>query len=159
MKVHIVSTPPKSCVIFDGLLAMFMSDDDGADGATIQVDPARRLAVITWAPGVPLFNPWMTTMERLLSRPEFKPEFAVISDWRGATGSPDKAFVDAFLVFCQSIRRGRRLTGRWATVIPPDAMEPPGLGRTAELQATEAGSDYRVFNDLEEAVAWASGRR
>ena len=27
-------------------------------------------------------------------------------------------------------------------------MEPPGLGRTAELQATEAGSDYRVFNDL-----------
>jgi len=138
---------------------MFTSDDDAGDGATIQVDPARRLAVITWSPGVPVFNPWMTTMERLLSQPEFKPEFAVVSDWRAATGSPDQAFVDAFLVFCQSIRRGRRLTGRWATVISADAMEPSGLGRTAELQATEAGSEYRVFNDLEEALAWTTGHR
>ena len=136
-----------------------MSEEDATDGATIQVEPDGRRAVITWAPGVPVFNPWMTTMERLLSHPEFKPEFAVISDWRGATGSPDRTFVDAFLVFCQSIRRARRLTGRWATVISPDATDPPGFTRTAELQATEAGSDYRVFNDFDHALAWASGHK
>jgi len=83
------------------------SDEDAHDGATILVEPAHRRAVITWAPGVPVFNPWMATMERLLSHPEFKPEFAVVSDWRAATGSPDQAFVDSFLVFCQSIRRAR----------------------------------------------------
>jgi hypothetical protein len=137
---------------------MFTSDDDREHGATIQIDPAQRRVVITWAPGVPVFNPWMTTMDQLLTDPAFKPEFAVISDWRGATGSPDKAFVDAFLVFCQSLRRSRRLTGRWATVITADSPEPSGLGRTAELQAAEAGSDYRVFNDLDEALAWANGQ-
>ena len=137
---------------------MASSNDDADDGATIHVDPARRQALITWAPGVPVFNPWMTTMERLLSHPAFRPEFAVISDWRGATGSPDQTFVDAFLVFCQSLRRARRLTGRWATVIAANTIEPAGVGRIAELQATEAGSDYRVFNNYDDALAWASGR-
>jgi len=76
------------------------SPDEPNDGATVLVDPGARRAVITWAPGVPVFNPWMTTIEALLSHPGFKPDFAVISDWRGATGGPDQAFVDAFLVFC-----------------------------------------------------------
>ena len=133
-----------------------LSDDEAGDGATILVEPARRRAVITWAPGVPVFNPWMTTMERLFSDPEFKSEFAVISDWRAATGSPDQAFVDAFLVFCQSIRRARRLSGRWATVIAA-ATDQSGLGRTAELQASESGSETRVFTSLDDALAWASG--
>jgi hypothetical protein len=136
-----------------------LSDDDVGDGATIQVEPARRRAVITWAPGVPVFNPWMTTMERLLSDPQFKPEFAVISDWRAATGSPDQAFVDAFLVFCQSIRRARRLSGRWATVIAAGTTDQSSLGRTAELQASESGSETRVFDSLEDALAWADGER
>lgn len=135
-----------------------LSDDDAGDGATIQVEPARRRVVITWAPGVPVFNPWMTTMERVLSDPAFKPEFAVISDWRAATGSPDQAFVDAFLVFCQSIRRARRLTGRWATVISGTATDQSSLGRTAELQASESGSDTRVFTSLDEALKWSSGQ-
>ena len=135
-----------------------LSDDDAGDGATIQVEPARRRVVITWAPGVPVFNPWMPTMERVLSDPAFKPEFAVISDWRAATGSPDQAFVDAFLVFCQSIRRARRLTGRWATVISGTATDQSSLGRTAELQASESGSDTRVFTSLDEALKWSSGQ-
>ncbi len=137
---------------------MLPSDDDASDGATVQVEPARRRAVITWAPGVPVFNPWMTTMERLLSHPEYKPEFAVISDWRAATGSPDQAFVEAFLVFCQSIRRARRLTGRWATVIAAVTTDQSSLGRTAELQASELGSDTRIFTSFEDALSWASGQ-
>jgi len=136
---------------------MLTPDDEPSEGATIQVEPGRRLAMITWAPGVPEFNPWMTTMERLLSNPQFKPEFAVISDWRGATGSPDQAFVDAFLVFCLSIRRARRLTGRWATVIAAATTDQSSLGRTAELQASASGSDTRVFTSLDEALAWTSG--
>lgn len=136
---------------------MLTSDDDTSDGAAIQVEPARRRAVITWPAGVPVFNPWMTTMERLLADPEFKPEFAVISDWRAATG-PDQAYVNAFLVFCQSIRRARRLTGRWATVISAMTADQSSLGRTAELQASESGSETRVFTDLDDALAWASGQ-
>jgi hypothetical protein len=141
---------------------MLTPDDDASDGATIQVEPAQRRVVITWAPGVPVFNPWMTTIEKLLSHPEFKPEFAVISDWRAATGSPDQSFVDSFLVFCQSIRRARRLTGRWATVIAAATTDPSSqsnLGRTAALQASEAGSETRVFTSLDDAVAWTSGHR
>jgi hypothetical protein len=137
---------------------MFGSDDDAGDGATIHVEPAARRAVITWPPGVPVFNPWMTTIEMLLAHRDFKPEFAVISDWRQASGAPDQTFVDSFLVFCQSVRRARRLTGRWATVISAPASEASGMGRTAELQASETGSDYRVFTDFEEAVAWAGGQ-
>ena len=135
-----------------------LSDDDASDGATILVEPERRRAVITWPPGVPVFNPWMTTMERLLSHPEFKPEFAVISDWRAATGSPDQAFVDSFLVFCQSIRRARRLTGRWATVVSTAPNEQSSLGRTAELQASESGSETRVFTSFDSALGWANGQ-
>ena len=136
-----------------------LADDDAGDGATIQVEPGERRAVITWAAGVPVFNPWMTTIERLLSDPEFKPEFAVISDWRAATGSPDQAFVDAFLVFCQSIRRARRLTGRWATVIASPATDQSSLGRTAELQASDSNSETRVFTSLDDARNWTSGPR
>jgi len=138
---------------------MLTADDDANDGATIQVEPAERRAVITWAAGVPVFNPWMTTIERLLSDPQFNPEFAVISDWRAATGSPDQAFVDAFLVFCQSIRRARRLTGRWATVISAPITDQSRLGRTAELQANESQSETRVFTSLDDALAWTSGQR
>ena len=137
---------------------MLPSDDDATDGATVEVDAAARRAVITWAPGVPVFNPWMATIDTLLSHPEFKPEFAVVSDWRGATGGPDQAFVDAFLVFSQSLRRSRRLTGRWAMVISAVTRDGPGVGRTAELQANESGSEYRVFTSFDDAVAWTSGR-
>jgi hypothetical protein len=137
---------------------MFSTDDDSGDGATVHVDPGARRATITWAPGVPVFNPWMSTIERLLSHPDFKSDFAVISDWRSATGSPDQAFVDAFLVFCQSIRRARRLTGRWATVIAVSTNDQSGMGRTAELLASESGSDARVFTSLDEALAWSTGR-
>lgn len=135
-----------------------VTDNDAGDGATIDVEPARRRAVITWAPGVPVFNPWMTTMEQLFSDPAFKPEFAVISDWRAATGSPDQAFVDAFLVFCHSIRRARRLTGRWAIVVSDTPSDQSSLGRTAELQASESGSETRVFTRLEDALAWTGGQ-
>jgi hypothetical protein len=136
---------------------MFSSDEDAGDGAIIHIDPTARHAVITWPPGVPVFNPWMTTIERLLANPDFQPAFAVISDWRQASGVPDQAFVDSFLVFCQSVRRARRLTGRWATVISTPIAEASGMGRTAELQASEAGSDYRVFTDLDDALTWADG--
>ena len=135
---------------------MLSSDDGDSEGATILVEPERRRAVITWAPGVPVFNPWMATMERLFSHPQFKPEFAVISDWRGATGSPDQAFVESFLVFCQSIRRARRLTGRWATVVTAATTDQSSLGRTAELQASESGSETRIFTSFDDAVAWTS---
>ena len=135
---------------------MLSSDDGASEGATILVEPERRRAVITWAPGVPVFNPWMATMERLFSHPQFKPEFAVISDWRGATGSPDQAFVESFLVFCQAIRRARRLTGRWATVVTAATTDQSSLGRTAELQASESGSETRIFTSFDEAVAWTS---
>jgi hypothetical protein len=135
---------------------MLSSDDGASEGATILVEPERRRAVITWAPGVPVFNPWMATMERLFSHPQFRPEFAVISDWRGATGSPDQAFVESFLVFCQAIRRARRLTGRWATVVTAATTDQSSLGRTAELQASESGSETRIFTSFEDAVAWTS---
>jgi hypothetical protein len=138
---------------------MLTPDDDAGDGATIQVEPAQRRVVITWAPGVPVFNPWMTTVERLLSHPDFKPEFSVVSDWRAATGSPDQTFVDSFLVFCQSIRRARHLTGRWAIVIAAPTTEQSSLGRTAELLASQSGSETRVFTNLDDALAWASGPR
>jgi hypothetical protein len=136
-----------------------MTTDEGNSGGQIHVDPAARRALITWPPGVPVFNPWMATIEKLLSHPEFKPDFAVISDWRAATGGPDQAFVDAFLVFCQSVRRARGLTGRWATVVsaPPDGDY--GAGRIAEIQASEAGSESRIFRSLDDALAWVNPPR
>jgi len=81
----------------------------------------------------------------------------VISDWRAATGGPDQAFIDAFLVFCQSIRRARGLTGRWATVVSATPDGEYGAGRVAEIQAGEAASESRIFRSLEDALAWVSG--
>jgi hypothetical protein len=130
-------------------------EDEPEEGAAIHVDPALRRAVITWAPGVPVFNPWMSTVDTLLSHPDFKPDFAVISDWRGATGAPETAFVEAFLVFCQSVRRARRLSGRWAIVVSPDADAPFGTGLTTDAQAAESEGGYRVFKSLDAALVWA----
>jgi len=141
------------------LAVLLMTTDEPNDGATLHVDPAARRALITWAPGVPVFNPWMATIERLLSHPDFKPDFAVISDWRAATGGPDQAFVDAFLVFSQSIRRARRLTGRWATVISTSIDGEFRAGRTAEIQAGESDSESRVFKSLDDAFAWVNSQR
>jgi hypothetical protein len=132
------------------------TDDDGDEGATIHVEAARKRAIVTWAPGVPVFIPWMSTIESLLAHPEFRPEFAVISDWRSATGAPDQAFVDAFLVFCRSIRRARRLTGPWAIVVAHDLDSGPGVGRSAELHAADGATDARVFKSLDEALAWTA---
>lgn len=132
-----------------------MTTDEPNDGATLSVDPAARRALITWAPGVPVFNPWMATIERLLSHPDFKPDFGVISDWRAAAGGPDQAFVDAFLVFSQSVRRARRLTGRWATVV---SMSVDGDSDGARIAAIQSGSDSRAFNSLDEALVWVNGQ-
>ena len=132
-------------------------EDEAGDGAAIEVDAALRRAVITWAPGVPVFNPWMATIDALLSHPDFKPDFAVISDWRGATGAPETAFVEAFLVFCQSVRRARRLSGRWAIVVSPGANDEFGTGRMADAQASEQGVDHRLFKSLDDALTWATG--
>jgi hypothetical protein len=131
-------------------------ENEPGEGAAIHVEPAARRAVITWAPGVPVFNPWMATIDSLLSHPDFKPDFAVISDWRGATGAPETAFVEAFLVFCQSVRRARRLSGRWAVVVAPDADEVFGPGRLTNAQMTESEADYRLFKSLDDALVWAS---
>lgn len=132
-------------------------EDEPGEGAAIEVNPALRRAVITWAPGVPVFNPWMATIDSLLSHPDFKPDFAVISDWRGATGAPETAFVEAFLVFCQSVRRARRLSGRWAIVVSPGANDVFGSGRMTDTQASEQGVDHRLFKSLDDALVWATG--
>lgn len=148
--------PPRDCAIF-GTQVMTSWEDEPGEGATIHVDPALRRAVITWAPGVPVFNPWMATIDALVSHPDFKPDFAVISDWRGATGAPETAFVEAFLVFCQSVRRARRLSGRWATVISSDADAVFGPVRMTDSQAAQQGAEYRLFKSLDDALAWATG--
>ena len=132
-------------------------ETEPGEGAAIHVEPAERRAVITWAPGVPVFNPWMATIDALLSHPDFKPDFAVISDWRGATGAPETAFVEAFLVFCQSVRRARRLSGRWAIVVAPDADDVFGAGRMTHAHPAESEADYRLFKSLDDALAWATG--
>jgi hypothetical protein len=131
-------------------------DDEPGEGAAIHVEPAVRRAVITWAPGVPVFNPWMATIDSLLSHPDFKPDFAVISDWRGATGAPETAFVEAFLVFCRSVRRARRLSGRWAIVVAPHADDVFGAGRMMDAHAAESDADYRLFKSLDDALVWAT---
>ena len=131
-------------------------EDQPGEGATIEVDPALRRAVITWAPGVPVFNPWMATIDALVAHPDFKPDFAVISDWRGATGAPETAFVEAFLVFCESVRRARRLSGRWATVVSRNADAEFDSGRMTDSRTAESGGEYRLFKSLDDALAWAT---
>jgi hypothetical protein len=131
-------------------------ENEPGEGAAIRVEPAARRAVITWAPGVPVFNPWMATIDSLLSHPDFKPDFAVISDWRGATGAPETAFVEAFLVFCQSVRRARRLSGRWAIVVAPDADDVFGAGRMTDAHTAESEVDHRLFKSLDDALVWAT---
>jgi hypothetical protein len=136
---------------------MTSPEDEPADGAEITVDPTLRRALITWAAGVPVFNPWMATIDALLANADFKPDFAVISDWRNASGMPDQAFVDSFLVFCQSVRRARRLSGRWAIVVAQDFDSGSGVGRSAELEA-HGTADARVFKGIEDAIEWVSQR-
>jgi hypothetical protein len=121
------------------------SDEDAHDGATILVEPAHRRAVITWAPGVPVFNPWMATMERLLSHPSSSQSLP--SSPIGAPRPAHRIRHSSIPSWCFVNRSvaPRRLTGRWATVIAASTTNQSGPGRIAELQASESGSETRIF--------------
>jgi hypothetical protein len=122
----------------------------------IAVDARSRVAVITWPDVQPELDVWRTWFERVLGHPDFEPDFGIVSDRRALTVSPDATFVRGFIGVVSGVAGAGRFHGRWATVVAPRQVGVYGMGRMTEILSEPHPVEYRVFTDLDEAVAWAS---
>jgi hypothetical protein len=120
--------------------------------ARYYVYPRRRVAVISWAAGLPDLASWRGVFDALLVDPAFGEGFGVVSDWRTAVEPPDEAFLRGAVEYASDVFGARNL--RWASVTPP---EPAMIeaGSAVGVLASGKDVDYRTFTDLRAAIAWA----
>jgi hypothetical protein len=101
------------------------------------------------------FQEWTAAVAEALADPGFRPGMGVVHDLRRMTRVPTPAEARARVDFL--VARSRALqVSRWAIVVAGAAHY--GMGRLAEFHADKMpGQGFRVFRELEPALAWASG--
>lgn len=121
---------------------------------TIAVDPRAQLAIITWTAPQPTIELCRAVLASLDARPDFRPHFGIVSDWRAVRTAPGSMFVQQFLTALETYHATGHFTGRWATVVPPAAAV-YGMARMAELLSEQSLVPYHAFQDFDEACRWA----
>lgn len=124
---------------------------------SVRVDPASRLAFVTWTDAEPQLHLWREAFERVMQHPDFEPGFGVISDRRSLTRSPNADFVRGVVGLLSTYSASGRFFGRFATVVEPSQLAVFGMGRMTEILGEQESIQFRVFTDLALAVDWASG--
>ena len=125
-------------------------------GVTCEIDSEQRIAILTWTQEPKDFLGWKQHFEKVLVDPRFRPDFGIISDWRGLREAPTNSFVEEFLEALQQARARKQFSGRWATVVSTAHPAVFGVGRMTEMRAELKGLEYRIYRDLQRAVLWAS---
>ena len=128
-------------------------------GLTLTIDTRSRVALIVWPDEEPRLQAWLAEFERVLSHPQFEPDFGIVSDRRALTMTPRADFVRAFIESVAASASAGRFRGRWATVVAPSELAVYGMGRMTELLGDQHRLVYRVFTEIDEALRWASGAR
>ena len=115
-------------------------------------DLSRPVAVITWPQEMPDIRVVQATVDRILADPDRPADVRILSDWRGSKDVPGSDYVQAFVWMLGDW--GRRGLRQWATVVPEDSVASYGMGRMVEIRSEDTGVDYRVFREVEDALAW-----
>jgi hypothetical protein len=115
-------------------------------------DLPRPVVVITWPEGQPDIRTVQSTVDAIFADANRPAELRILSDWSQSMGVPDTEYVQGFVWMLHDW--GRRGLRQWATVVRPDSVASYGMGRMVEIRADDADVAYRVFRDLDDAIAW-----
>lgn len=120
-----------------------------------EIDDERGLVLVTVDRQLTI-DDWRATLDALVNDPRWNYGFSVVTDRRSAP-IPDAEYVRT-AIRSLSDRFGSPVPMRWASVTPPGPVA-FGMGRMAELMGESTDVTFRVFQSLEEAIAWATTRR
>ena len=114
-----------------------------------RIDQERRIVWLTGTGAVTL-EEVLRDQDRLRADPDFKPDYALLADYRGA----DLAALDAARMRVIAARSPLSPSVRRAFVVRGKANF--GLGRMFETynQLSTRAATVRIFQDLDEALAW-----
>ena len=130
----------------------------GMDAGHFVIVLTPPVAVIEWRAVRPTIELSLVGFDQLIAHPRFRPQYGVVSDWRGATADAAPHFDRDFLIALGKLQSEGALAGRWATVVP-DSVQRVDLyraGRTIEILGRMHGLRYDVFTNYEDALAWVS---
>jgi hypothetical protein len=110
---------------------------------------ARLLILVS--KGDALLEEWKAAVTEAFASDGFRPGMGVVHDTREMARIPGRSEVEQRVAIVAALSTRHRVP-RWAIVSTPGVQY--GMGRMGEAFAQ---SKFRVFTDLDEAKAWASG--
>lgn len=93
-------------------------------------------------------------LTRVIASPEFRPGLNGVADLREATAEWTPADL-RWIVAALEVHRAEILPSRAALVVSEPAVY--GVARMFQAYSGATGIDTRIFDDLDEATAWAAG--
>jgi hypothetical protein len=121
-----------------------------------RIDPARGFVLLT-ASARPTIERWTALMDRVLADPAFQPGYSFVADYRNVVVPPDRAYVDAQVVYAQS---KAAIIGplRWAIIVPSRPQAAHAVTQALDTVAGRPDVTLRAFTDFEAGIRWASQR-
>jgi hypothetical protein len=116
-----------------------------------RIDADRRV-VVARPQTAPSLEDWIDVLDRLGADPHMLPEFGIVSDRRHVTSAPDLTYVRGSI---QALADRRAFSETRRIAIVTSHLASFGMARMAEVYAEARGLHFRVFMDLDEAIAWA----
>lgn len=114
---------------------------------------AERRVVVTRPQTAPSLGDWIDVLDRLSADPRVLPAFGIVSDRRHVTSAPDLTYVRGSI---QALADRRAFSETRRIAIVTSHLASFGMARMAEVYAEACGLHFRVFMDLDEAIAWAA---
>ena len=99
---------------------------------------------------------WTGAIDEALRSPGFRPGMALVADARRMARIPSTREVFIRVEFVTRLSK-QGLISRWALVMTEGVQF--GMGRMAEAYAERSPSPFRVFTNVDEAMAWVQAGR
>jgi hypothetical protein len=114
------------------------------------IDPIAGIVTLLYDAGEPTIGQWVTTMERVMEDPDYRPDYGFLSNLRLATPAPTSVTVRASLEFMRSHEALRY--SRWALLVSDSANY--GMGPMGQILSDDDPMEFRIFDDIDEAKQW-----
>jgi hypothetical protein len=117
------------------------------------VDAARRLVVLRPA-DAPTLQDWVDVLDQLMADERIGAGFGIVSDRRHFSTAPPVEYVRESI---RALADRRAFFGSRRVAIVTGHLATYGMARMGEAFAEDRGLAFRVFEDLDDAVNWATG--
>jgi hypothetical protein len=125
-----------------------------ADGPFhFDVDPAAQIVTLRYTEPA-TFERFATTLDTVVTHPEYKRGFHILIDHRRVHRAPTVAYVESVLAYMQQHRADFH-AARWAVLIDPNDPAVGGMARMLAFRADlRIGIQIDVFQDEAQARTW-----